>query len=201
MSLLSTIRIAFLAAAIATPAFSQVQAFGGDAPRMAATRMLLASPNFAPVGLVCIQYGQPAWSAEHQAKLDAMKGENARLGKDYWTTLNTSCALTIGGTKVAAGSYYLGLKVDAEGAFHLLVISSATADAKKWAPWSGAELKADFTCPLTRTATATEAALLKISLGEVKKEAPAEMTFSIQWGKHQLAAPVVAELPAAAGTK
>lgn len=200
MSLLSTIRIAFLAAALATPAFSQVHAFGGDAPRMAATRILVSGQNFTPVGMVCVQYGQPTWSAAHQAELDSAKGKQFRLGKDYWTTLNTSCALTIGGVKVAAGSYYLGLKADAEGAFHLLVISSATADAKKWAPWTDAEWKADFTCPLARTAIETEAAVMKMSLVG-KAEAPAEMTFSIQWGKHQLAAPVVAELSAAAGTK
>ncbi|MBM4015002.1 MAG: DUF2911 domain-containing protein [Planctomycetes bacterium] len=194
MSVLSLVRTALVTAALAVPAFGQVQAFGGDAPRAAATRMLFG-PNFTPQGMLCIQYGAPGWKAEYDAQFDQIKGQNLRLGKDFWTTFNTSCALTIGGVEVAAGAYYLGLKCDAEGKFSLLLLDAKTADAGKQAPWTGATWTPAYTCPLTKTATETEAAVMKMSLagnGQVAHE----MTFTLNWGKHQLAAPIVAKIAA-----
>lgn len=195
MSLFTTLRVALVTAALSVPAFGQVQAFGGDAPRMAATRMLFDA-QFNALGMACIQYGAPPWKAEYDSKLESLKGQSLRLGKDFWTTLNTSCPLTIGGVQVAAGNYYLGLKCDAEGKFSLLVLDAATANKEKWAPFNTAPWKPAYTCPLTHTAIETEAAALKMSLTGDGKE-PTAMTFTLQWGKHQLAAPVKAEIAAA----
>jgi hypothetical protein len=188
----STLRTLFVAAALAAPSFGQVQAFGGDAPRAAATRMLFG-PNFSPQGMLCIQYGAPAWKAEYDSQLDKIKGQNLRLGKDFWTTFNSSCALTIGGVDVAAGAYYLGLKCDAEGKWSLLLLDAAKADAAKQAPWTGATWQPAYTCPLTKTATEAEAATMKMSLSGNGQTA-IEMNFTLNWGKHQLAAPITAKI-------
>ncbi len=194
MSLISSLRTVLVAAALAAPAFGQVQAFGGDAPRAAATRMLFGQ-NFTPHGMLCIQYGAPAWKAEYDTQFEKIKGQNLRLGKDFWTTFNSSCALSIGGVEVAAGAYYVGLKCDAEGKFSLLLLDVKSADDAKQAPWTGATWKPAYTCPLTKSVTETEAAVMKMSLAG-NGQAATEMTFTLNWGKHQLAAPIVAKIAA-----
>jgi hypothetical protein len=189
------IRIPFLtssllALSLATPAVAQLQVFGGEAPRMAATRIFWDN---GPVGMVCIQYGQPEWKAEYDGMLGKLVGQSLRLGKDFWTTLNTSCALTVGGTKIPAGSYYLGLKCDEDGGFHLLVLRAEPADAKGWAPFMPEQWQPDFAIAMKKDKVAESAAKMAIALGGGEKS-PTALTLSIQWGTHRLSAPVAVHL-------
>lgn len=198
MSFLASLRVAFVAVVALVPASAQdqqVKVFGGNAPRMAATKILFG-PSGA--GLICVQYGQPLWKAEFDTQLESMKGHNIRLGKDFWTTLNTSVGLTIGGTKVPAGSYYLGLKNDAEGKLHLAVLDAATADKAGVGPWAGDEWKVAYTCPFEKKAGEKQVDALTIDLAH-DANAPTKMTLSIAWGKHLLSAPVEVQYGAAAG--
>src|SRR6185436_12892626 len=91
MLLTSAFRAAIVVAALVLPA-QELQVFGGTAPRMAATRLFFG-PQFSLKGMVCVQYGQPTWKPEYDAKLESLKGKNLRLGKDFWTTFNTSVAV------------------------------------------------------------------------------------------------------------
>ncbi|MBK8979161.1 MAG: DUF2911 domain-containing protein [Planctomycetes bacterium] len=189
------IRLASLSAlaaalALATPSSAQVQVFGGDGPRMASTRIFW---NNGPVGMMCIQYGQPEWKAEYDAMRPKLTGKQLRLGKDFWTTFNTTCLVTIGGTEIPAGSYYLGLKCDDDGNFHLLVMSAEDADAEGWAPFVPDAWEADYVCPLKMTAAEDSAAKMQISLASVGDD-PTKMTFSVRWGTHVLAAATEAHL-------
>jgi DUF2911 family protein len=53
---------------------------------------------------------------EDPVKFDGMtKGKTWRLGKDFWTVLDTNVPLKIAGKEVAAGTYYLGLFRSADG--------------------------------------------------------------------------------------
>src|SRR5262245_56274783 len=105
---------ALAVAALALPASQsqQLQAFGGNSPRMAATRLCFDQQLR---GMICVQYGQPTWKAEYDGMLEKLKGKQLRLGKDFWTTFNTTVALDVGGTAVPAGAYYLGLTCGADG--------------------------------------------------------------------------------------
>ncbi len=190
MSFTNLFRIAFLAAALAVPAQAQVKAFGGTAPRAAATRIFFTDHC---VGMVCVQHGTPEWKAEYDGMLGTLKGKSLRLGKDFWTTLNTSVELTIGETTVAAGSYYLGLKCDAEGNFHLLVMKQDTADKAGWVPFMEDAWKADYTLAMKHTTGEKSADKMTMELNVDPKD-PASMTFQISWGKHVLAMPVKAHL-------
>src|SRR5262249_9103176 len=115
MLLTSTLRAAVAGSAIVLAAFAppspqtqqahqapqgqqgqQIQAFGGTAPRMAATRLFFA-PQFQLKGMVCAQYGQPAWKAEYDGMLDKLKGKQLRLGEDFWATFNKTVRPDRGG--------------------------------------------------------------------------------------------------------
>jgi hypothetical protein len=63
------------------------------------------------VGGASVSYGQPAWHAKYDQMIKEPKYENHRwrLGKDEWTTLDTSVAMQLGDQELQAGIYYLTL--------------------------------------------------------------------------------------------
>lgn len=179
-----------LATSLAVPAFAQIQVFGGNGERAASTKIFWDN---GPVGMVCVQYGQPEWKDEYDSMLPKLKGKQHRLGKDFWTTFNTSVPVTIGQTKVEPGSYYLGLKVDADGGFHLLVLDAKNSDKQGWAPFIADAWKADYTVAMTKGETDTVAEKLAIELAAAGDDVT-NMTFRIHWGMHTVTAPFVAHL-------
>jgi hypothetical protein len=179
-----------LALSLAVPAQAQLQVFGGEAPRMASTRIFWDN---GPVGMVCIQYGQPEWKAEYDGMLPKLVGKSLRLGKDFWTTLNTSSTLTIGGTKVPAGSYYLGLKCDEDGGFHLLLMRAEKADKKGWAPFVPEPWQAEHTIAMKMGKAEESAQKMSIALGGGGDD-PTALELSIHWGKHRLSVPTKVHL-------
>ncbi|MCC6784974.1 MAG: DUF2911 domain-containing protein [Planctomycetes bacterium] len=185
-------RAALLAAALALPALAQVQAFGMNSERAASTRVFMANGAYS---FVCVQYGQPMWKDSYDAMAETMKGTVGRLGKDFWTTFNTSIALNVGGADVAPGAYYLAIACDKEGKWSLLVIDAVTADKHGWNPLSGDALKAVATCPLTKGVAEDSVEKLSIDISGQSKE-PTAFTFNVAWGTHTLTAPVTAKIAA-----
>lgn len=183
------IRIALATLALSTLGTAQAILFGGnDEDRKACTKFLLdEGQGYKLLGSVCIQYGQPTWKAEYADMAEQAKGKSLRLGKNYWTTLNTSSALNIAGTNVPAGAYYLGLGCDEKGAFQLLVLDAKNADAKAWTPFNTDAWKADYTCTFKHSTSKTTVEKLSIS---IEGDQPAALELKIAWGDHALAAPL-----------
>ena len=182
------IRIAIAALALSTLATAQVATFGDNDARACTTKWVLdQGQGYKLLGSASIQYGSPVWKAEYDKAAEMLKGKSERLGKGFWTTLNNSVALTIGTTKVPAGSYYLSIHCDDKGNFHLLVIDSKTADTKSWTPWSKTEWKADYTCALTHGKGTKTVDNLSITLNG---DDAAKMDLKLAWGGHELTAPV-----------
>lgn len=132
--------VALAAVAFLAPARAQIQTFGGpDEDRMASTLIFAdtSGGTFSPKGALSISYSQPDWQDKYTKVLESGKfnGTNQRLGKNWWTSFDTMTALEIGGTKIAAGTYYLGIHVDKEGKLHLMVIDTKTAITKGWTPF------------------------------------------------------------------
>jgi len=189
--------VAALAAAafLAPAANAQIQAFGGqDEDRMASTLIFAETSNgFSPKGGVSVSYSQPDWKDSYDKVLESGKfnGTNQRLGKNWWTTLDTTVPLEIGGTKIKPGAYYLGIHVDDGGKFTLLVIDAKKAMTTGMAPFVPKGYQSEYEAPLQ---------LAKNSLEETQKKMMIEITandddasvgkFSIRWGKHELSAPV-----------
>lgn len=93
---------------------ANVQAFGGGAAR-GGHRLLFWSGN-ASVGQIHVGYGVVPWNDAMNEKLatGAFLGKRWRLGRDFWTTLDTNLPLVVGDQKVAPGLYYLTLKQTGE---------------------------------------------------------------------------------------
>lgn len=187
-----SVRAALLAATLVLPAVAQVQAFGVNSERGASTRVFAANNTYS---FVCIQYGQPLWKDSYDAQAEKMKGATGRLGKDFWTTLNTSVALNIGGTDVAPGAYYLGIACSKDGQWSLMVIDAVTADKNGWNPLSGDALKAVANCPLTKGMSEDSVEKLSIDIAGESKD-PTKFSFAVAWGKHTLTADATAKLAA-----
>ena len=119
---------AMLAAATLLLSVLPAQQVGGgpDPDRRGSTLFVFADDGTISTG-IAIGYSQAKWRAEYEGMLTTLRCKYARLGKNWWTTFDTVTALEIGGVRVEAGSYYLGIAVDDDGSFHLLLFASDKA--------------------------------------------------------------------------
>ncbi|MFM1872142.1 MAG: hypothetical protein RL398_1564, partial [Planctomycetota bacterium] len=186
-----------LAAAVclALPATAQkVQVFGGKGERAATTAILFGQDLMAGMSIV---YGQPLWKNEYDQMLDKLKGKTNRLGKDWWTTFTTSIAIELGGTKIDAGSYVLGIHCDNDGKFFLVGMDAGTAMKKNVMPFGPQNWTPDWKAPLELHKAALETAVEKLDMElKVDAEDASKGGFSMSWGKHKLTAPMALHLHA-----
>ena len=186
---------ATLAALTSVPALQAQKVAGGPDPDRKASNVFVFTDDFETLAGASISYSQPAWQDSYEGMLDGIKGNYTRLGKNWWTTFDTVGALEIGGTKVEAGSYYLGLAVDKDGAFTLLVFDSKQAMKNGLLPFSTSlfrgEVKAEIRAPLTFAKSSLKDTVVKMEIDlTADPKDPATGRFSIRWGKHELSAPV-----------
>ena len=148
---------------------------------------------------LAIDYSGPQWKAEYDkpGALEQYKGQNVRLGKNWWTTLSTNVALEIGGATLQPGTYFLGLKLGEDAkSFQLLAFEASTAMKQNLMPFmtdgwkGGTAMKIDF----KRDSLAAAQQTMAISIRADEKE-PTKGKFSIQWGKHELSADVKIHMP------
>jgi Protein of unknown function (DUF2911) len=179
-----------------TSAFAQnqpkpIQVFGGQPDERASTRILYETDR--AIGEFAIDYGRPAWKKEYEdpATFDKMtRGKVWRLGKDFWTTLDTSLPLRIAGREVSIGYYYLGLHRSEDGATWSLVfldpleIRSFKLDAfeiHKAPMWFKVPVK------LEKGVEMVDKLTLLLSY---QKPNITSVTLRIAWGKLHLSAPI-----------
>lgn len=194
-------RASFVAAALAAFCLAplvqaQVKVFGGPGNRHSST-LLAFTDSFEVKGGVSIQHGQPVWKDEYndQAKFDAFlqkyKGKNVRLGKDWWTTFDNSVPVTIGGTRIPAGSWFLGLVYERDGSFQLAVIDSQKAMQNGEMPFIEAGWTVAFKAPMTLQRDAAQEVQKEMTIDLITKEGtPGKATLQIAWGRHLLTANV-----------
>jgi len=191
--------VRFLTAAIAAISFSlpvAAQKLGGMAASSTRgeTRLMAATEDFSVFTMASLTYGQPEWKASYDAQLDKLKGKVNRLGKDWFTTLITMSDLEIGGAKIPAGSYIVGLHCDQDGKFALALLDSTKAMKNKIYP--GMDFKPEFVCPLTLNKDAAKDVVSKMTMTfDAKQEDGGKGTFTLAWGKHTLTAPAQIHAP------
>ncbi|MFY9343667.1 MAG: hypothetical protein WAT39_14315 [Planctomycetota bacterium] len=196
----STLFAAVLAAfpfVVSLPA--QRAAAGLDADRKVST-FVVYEDGQPPLAAVAIAYTPAAWRAGYDEVVAQMSAANyTRLGKGWWATLEVAGAITIGGTRVAAGTYYLGLQVDQAGVLHLLLFESKRMLQQRVmsaaTPLYRGDVKADLVAPLVlvKDARKESAANLVIEVVAGEKE-PAKGTFVIRWGTHEATAALTFDL-------
>jgi hypothetical protein len=197
---------AILAALTFAPPLHAQKVAGGPDPDRKAANVFVSTDDFTTLAGASISYTPPVWHDRYEGMLAAIKGSNyTRLGKNWWTTFDTIGALEIGGTRIAAGSYYLGLAVDKDGVFTLLVFDSRQAMQDGLLPGTTAlyrgDAKAAIRAPLTFARSSLQDTVVKMEITITADEKdPANGRFSIRWGKHELSAPVKYTLATPAGT-
>ena len=185
-------RLPILSAALAALCFAlpataqKVQVFGGNGMRANSSVILFGAELMAGIS---VTHGQPTWHEEYTGMLDKLKGKTNRLGKDLWTTFMTSVPLTIGGAKVPAGSYVVGLHCDKEGNFALALLDATKAMKAGAMPFGPQNWKADVLTPLklNKDVSKESVELMAMTLA-ADKEDPMSGTFTLAWGPHTLTA-------------
>ena len=196
MQLTRILTAAVTAAFLSTSVSAQLELFGGAGVR-ASTMVGYWSDATQSATAVSIQYGQGKWKDEYNDRLDQLRGKRARLGKDWWTTFDTSLKLDFGGVTVPPGSYFLGLQCDQDGKFALVLLDANKAMAASAMPFLESAWKIDLSVPMTleKGVLKQTVELMTIAL-EPGKDDQSKITLSITWGKHRLSANCKAALPA-----
>lgn len=197
-------RFPFLTAALAAlcctiPATAQkLESHAASSMRNETRILVFNSPDFSNFAMASLTHGQPMWKAEYEAGVEklevngkSVKGKTLRLGKDWWTTLITSSELEMGGTKIAPGSYVVGLHVDNDGKFALALMDSTKAMKDGVLPF-GMEWKPEITVPLTFNKGAAKAPVEKLTMTLAADQGGGgKGTFTLAWGTHTMTAPVM----------
>ena len=176
-----------------------IKVFGGQSSERGETRVLFwdAGEN-APVGEFVIAYGLPKWKAEYTATgaFDKMtQGQVWRLGKNFWTVLDTNLPLRVGGVEVEPGSYYLGVTRSNDGNdWHLCFIDPASAREKRLDASQIGMAEIAFKAPLRFSENKTTQETLDLTL-EKSESKINRATLTIAWGTYLLQTPIVARLP------
>ena len=172
-----------------------VQVFGGQPDERASTRLLYETDR--AIGEFAIDYGRPAWKKEYEdpATFDKMtRGKVWRLGKDFWTTLDTSLPLRIAGREVLVGHYYLGLHRSQDAAtWSLAFLDSNQIRSSKLDAFEIARAPIAFRVPMKLEQVAESVEKLTVLLSHDKQNVTSA-TLRIAWGKLLLSAPVQVQL-------
>lgn len=178
----------------AQQAKSTIVAEGGTPDERASARVLYWNQKTdSSAGQFAIDYGRPVWKKEYEdpAKFDAMtKGKVWRLGSNYWTALDTSLPLKIGGRSVRVGEYYLGLRRSADGAhWSLAFVDPAKVRHARLDGFEIVKAPVEFEAPMSIETASTRVEKLTITLS-YPKENPKNVTLRVAWGNLTLTVPI-----------
>jgi hypothetical protein len=146
-------------------------------------------------GEYSIQYGKPAWKPEYDQNFEKMtRGQRMRLGKDWWTSLETFGPLTFGEkTELAEGSWFLALECSAKGEWSLVALDPAPLRKSRMDAFATAKTTGGTMIPMQYETVAENEPDLRIQfVADAAK--PREQTLEIRFGKHRLSTRVVAKL-------
>lgn len=146
-------------------------------------------------GQLSIDYSPVPWQDKYASAFanGEFVGKKWRLGADFWTRLDTSVDLSIGGVKVPAGYYYLTAE-QRDGATFVLALHDAAAVKKlRLDAYMAGKLQGGIEVPMEHRDGDGVAKELSIVLAtdEGSKD---HGTLEIRFGGHVLSAPLVASL-------
>ncbi|MBI4166894.1 MAG: DUF2911 domain-containing protein [Acidobacteria bacterium] len=144
-------------------------------------------------GQFAIDYGRPEWKKDYEdpAKFDGMtKGKVWRMGKDFWTILDSSLPLKISGKSVPPGYYYLGLRRSTDGAqWSLALLDPVKIRAALLDAYIINKAKVEFEVPVKVEHAKDIVGKLTIALAYQEKT-PTHVTFKLAWGNFVATAPI-----------
>jgi hypothetical protein len=187
---------ALILAALPFAALPAQQAHSGPDPDRKTSTVHVGDDRVGTLVAAAISYAPANWQDSYDDVLKQGEASNyTRIGKGWWTTLDTVGAIEIGGTRLEAGSYYLGLAVDKSGAFVLLVFDSMQTMKAGLLPATTAlyrgEGKPVARVPLTLAKDARKEVVVQMEIEiSIDKKDLTTGRFAIRWGRHELSAPV-----------
>lgn len=156
------------------------------------------------VGGFTINYNKVVWQERYAEELDTiLRGSIWRMGKHFWSTLDTNLGLELAGVRIPAGYYYLGLSRDEEGTFHLAVIDAQNAQKARLDAFNIADADVRYSVPLTleQTDSVEDALTIFFSVERKDPSVPYEAgivtdaLLTIAFGDVRLKAPVKVDTP------
>lgn len=180
---------------------TQTQLFQAATPRKAVHYLLFSSvPEKS--GQFQIEYGTPPWKEAYAKVANDRSKDSARwrLGQDFWTTLDNNVPMTLGGTKLAPGAWYLTLQCK-DGKVLLQLHDSVAVRKARIDAFNCPKLTGGIEVPLTASLSETVAANLEFT-AEADGEDQNQGKLTIAFGPHRLEVPFALDLSAdAAATK
>jgi hypothetical protein len=142
--------------------------------------------NNGVAGEYAVEYGKPVWKAEYDKDFDKLsRGNRLRLGRDYWTTLDTWNALTIGDKEVKAGQYFLGLECSDKGQWSLVLLDPEPLRRQRFDAFGTAQTKGGQLLPMQHAEARESAETLAIRFVADEKDARLQ-SLEIRFGRHRL---------------
>lgn len=166
-----------------------MQVFQITTPRESA-RVAWFTRNGSP-GQIAIDYTPVKWQEKYDAMVgsEKMMGRKWRLGADFWTSLDTSVDLVMGGTKVPAGYYYLTLEQREGGSFILGVHDANKIKKQRLDAFQANQVKGGIEVELKHHEADSVQDTLKMAI-LTKSGSQTEGKFKLHFGGHALTAPV-----------
>jgi hypothetical protein len=177
----------------------KIVAEGGTPDDRSSARVLYWNTQTnAPAGQFAIDYGRPVWKKEYEesATFDAMtRGKIWRMGSNFWSILDTQLPLSIGGKKVPAGFYYLGLHRSEEGSeWSLVFIDPGRVRKARLDAFQIEKAPVEFEALMSVAKAETRAEKLTITLSYPKGDIK-HVTMRVDWGNLALSAPIEVASP------
>ncbi len=193
--ILASVSALLVAASLHARQSQKIGVEGGDVDDRGSARLLYwNSEKNAAAGQFAVNYGRPVWHKELEdpAKFDSLtKGKIWRMGSNYWSNLYTDLPLTIAGTSISPGLYFLGLERSADGSsWSLAFIDPVKVRKARIDAFQIYKAKVDFTAPMTAEPPSAETVeKLTITLTHPENDIR-NATLKVAWGHLSLTAPV-----------
>jgi hypothetical protein len=158
----------------------KIVAEGGTPDDRSSARVLYWNTQTnAPAGQFAIDSGRPVW----------------KKGSNFWSILDTQLPLSIGGKKVPAGFYYLGLHRSEEGSeWSLVFIDPGRVRKARLDAFQIEKAPVEFEALMSVAKAETRAEKLTITLSYPKGDIK-HVTMRVDWGNLALSAPIEVASP------
>lgn len=168
---------------------AQVMAYAVETPRKQ-SRIALFSRGGSP-GQLVVDYAPIPWKDDYAAQVESQKIEARkwRFGGDFWTSLDTSIDVAIGGVRVPAGYYYLTLE-RRDGKFVLALHDADAVKAKKLDAYMAHVLEGGIEVPMAHQAADETCKELAIVL-KMDEGSQHDGALAVAFGPHRLHADLV----------
>jgi len=176
--------VARMKAAPAARGGAPAQAFATTTERKCA-RLAYFGGSGSP-GQLALDYAPVGWKDGYDQAIDSPKmvGKKWRFGKDYWTSLDSSMPVTIGGVEFPAGYYFLTLTNKGDKKFVLNVHDAAEVKKQHLDASAADKVQGGKEVPLEYEKGTTKADELQISI--LNGDNNTEATLTILFGGHKL---------------